>query len=878
MKKGFLIQLLLVILLCAVYALAFADPFDEPVYLTYQIGLPGTTEADGYFDSKYSVEFNTADSLARTPVVWSVLPADGGPKMSVSGTFTVESDGSFHCWLSCDPDEKYTPDTSYHYVVRADLPDAEYEGSYFEKDVYISFVDDLPDEKPYILVTPIDASTDPATFGEPVKVEDGSIDVIAGKPYAISVHAGTNDRFSRYENNNILVNGWQWIDPYDVQNPEWRNVHLDSNQDLYLATTPGIHRQELYLQYYPHSNLGLKVPLTLNVYDENGHLPQPVPEMSGGFVWRGGSSGEVLDVTIYLGLPLDAANGIWNHSEIVAIYLSNRNLLEKSFGGSPAWSMETVTTSGTGTLDLGELVPNLNGVRASLKTMPTEPMEAEITVTCTWGPVQGSKKIRVHVKEPSFAMPEGLSNLPDVIRASVGDTIILEPQVEPAGWSLPGYEGDYYTRHGLGSFASRDWNNADPPAYRINKAGLYSEIIEIQFGAVSVSKEVTFEITENRDDPEDGFIKLSVSPEEPALHQDVTISWDIQVYTDYEEAYVDTYIYANGMMKRPRAALVLNQRNKTGTWSITLDEGEFLWVSVGLYAGEKYIGAETGWIPLSGEGNVPETINVDVSYATGEKGQILADYQITGGAGRYPFIQATWVRLNEDGTAVQLHTRYLHNASGQMIYSPVISGRYALTFDIVDWNGWELTQDEESITQFITADSIPQQPLGIEFLENFPEFAEPNSPLDFAWDVTGGGAGDERRTDVLIETDDHIELEHLTAWYFTNFWSVDLSSISAQSKSVIISLTPMEGETAGKTVTRVVPIHRNRKLILPRGLVSIEAEAFLNVNADEIDIPDGVAFIGSRAFPENVTLIVGSGTYAEEWAAQNGYTPVIRNP
>ncbi len=992
-----------VILFLAIFAVASAGAWARAENLVFQLGLPTNRDGENFYDGSYSFDFYSDLTPVGSSVTWSVQSTDGGPKLAVQGSNRAE-ENNCSCWVRLDPDVQYTANTAYHYKLSAEFQD----GSITSKEFTMSFVNDLPEEDTCFIVTPVDASTSPVTFGEPVTRENGSIDLVAGEVYAVSFHAETNNYFRSYGcygegwNGN---KGWEEIDPYAEGNEEWRNIGLDSTQRLYRAASPGIYSHE-YMLGYDESNLRRGVPFRLNVYDENGVLPQLVPEMSGDYTWREGLSDEVLDCTIYLGLPLDAASGVWNNSEIVAIYLDNRTLLENTYGGSPEWSMETVTTSGTGTLDLGNLVPNLNGVRASLKSMPTEPMEVEITVKCTWGNVTGSKKIRVHVKNPTFTMPDGLANLPDVIQTKVGETITIDPQISPSGWSLPGYEGRYYTRHGLASFASRDWNNPEPPTYIVNRAGTFTEIIEIEYGALSVSKVVTFEVAEavdaqivlgdqlvidkilcgliSKTDPEDpdrvgtleivgnvkgpsnvvgvwvaywwsteptaaeavsiaqdtvsrwksggpypeetvpyrmsidrpvynyemgttqytllvgldtnidmvGYavvktaipgqnkqwkIQMSVSPETPVLGQEVTIRWEISGPGNFDGSYMDVVLYSGDMYKFVDQPYSASIKSKTGSLTFTPTEGEAIEAYIQLWAGGQQVSTETGLIPLSGTWNSPDPITGNVSYQVGQDHSITATYQITGGAGAYTSIYGEWVRFEADGKAHWMHNRELDSASsGQMVYAPPSDGEYALVFFVMDQDGWYARQDPESVTQTVTVSGIIPETPAIDFYDGLPSSISPDQMLDIRWDVTGGGESGDRETDVYVGTNDGIRLGNGNGRGCTNRWTFSLAYISDQSSSIIITLTPRVGTVTGETVTRVIPIIRGRLLVLPEDLTTIEAEAFLNVGASEISIPDGVEFIGQNAFPAGVTLIVGEGTYAESWARQNGYTPVVR--
>ena len=57
---------------------------------------------------------------------------------------------------------------------------------------------------------------------------------------------------------------------------------------------------------------------------------------------------------------------------------------------------------------------------------------------------------------------------------------------------------------------------------------------------------------------------------------------------------------------------------------------------------------------------------------------------------------------------------------------------------------------------------------------------------------------------------------------------------------------------------------------LPAELDRIEEEAFLGVNAEQIQVPGGVVWIGPDAFSPETVLVVNPGSYAEDWARDNG--------
>ena len=58
-------------------------------------------------------------------------------------------------------------------------------------------------------------------------------------------------------------------------------------------------------------------------------------------------------------------------------------------------------------------------------------------------------------------------------------------------------------------------------------------------------------------------------------------------------------------------------------------------------------------------------------------------------------------------------------------------------------------------------------------------------------------------------------------------------------------------------------------LLLPADLTAAEDEAFLNIRADAVIVPPGVASIGANAFPAGVRIYGPASSAAMTWAAMN---------
>lgn len=301
-------------------------------------------------------------------------------------------------------------------------------------------------------------------------------------------------------------------------------------------------------------------------------------------------------------------------------------------------------------------------------------------------------------------------------------------------------------------------------------------------------------------------LTLSVSPENPSLGEPVTVSW-VNGYENPQDVYLDIMLYSGRMTKLIDTSSV-DLYAKSGSITFTPTAGEYFDATMYFWA-PNYVYKSSGRINLSGDWDPPEAFAIDVTYEEDTQHQITANYQITGGAGSYSRIKATLLRHTDTGIPVWMYERKLEFPTGQMTFSPPLSGKYVLQFLVEDSDGWTYEQAVNEINSSITVSEIPQQDLGIAFLDELPDMlTRDQSELTFSWDVIGGGTGDNRATHVHIATDDGIELIDDSFWGFTKTLQPDLSAIGDSSQSLIISLTPKEGTTTGETVTRTIPIEQ----------------------------------------------------------------------
>ena len=97
---------------------------------------------------------------------------------------------------------------------------------------------------------------------------------------------------------------------------------------------------------------------------------------------------------------------------------------------------------------------------------------------------------------PTFTPPTGLDNLPDVIETQVGDTLTIAPTILPENWSLSGYDQMYFASNDLSNFADRDgdYHSSVSVKYTMRSAGIYQDTIGFSYGALMVTKQVTFRV------------------------------------------------------------------------------------------------------------------------------------------------------------------------------------------------------------------------------------------------------------------------------------------------------------------------------------------------------------------------------------------------
>ena len=490
MKNRILFTLALILILLLITATASAASIEGPGRINYQVNLPTEKPAAGGFYSRGPEIWLDGWNNGTPDPVWSVAPMDGGP------AFTMES----YEWspngarFKQIPTATYTAGRTYNYRVSCT-----WDGVTYTKEIPFTFINEpLPTGGFGLSVATVDFSTTPATIGNWTACQKLEMYMQAGNTYVVSEDLGTTATFQSYSMNEADWTDREWEDIWAGSDSRFRNAAgeciLDlSHRQVYTAKAPGTYEHSYVLQYW-ESNLACYIPYTLYLTDSQGNIPDTDLILQGDYPWADGSL-DAIDYPLYIGLPL--YGDVWQWDDLVKVFVSNYEEMAQEYGGEPSWTV-TRTDQGTDPLDYYLHTDDLFGqngrIMATLNSMPTQPMTAELTVTCTWGGKTASKVIRIQAFQLS-SLPTGLDNLPDEIETQVGSMLTIAPTLLPAGWNENGYANTLFIANGLLDFAERDTINGPSETYLVKNAGIYQDTIGLMAGgSIMVMKNVVFKV------------------------------------------------------------------------------------------------------------------------------------------------------------------------------------------------------------------------------------------------------------------------------------------------------------------------------------------------------------------------------------------------
>ena len=367
---------------------------------------------------------------------------------------------------------------------------AVYKGVTYEGDMVIHTVDATYPTSATIRAFKTDA--DGGFIGDEVLFDHGTLTVKTGESYYLN---------GVFDHSSIPVEK-QWINSWFYDGADrkerWSGTETAtekySNTEYFTATNPGIYHIGANISQ-EYSNLIVYVPFTLIVTDENGNDPgaplalqmdQPSQNVYLGLENYGG------------GLGTDSL-GVWGETGRTRVYFEGYQALANTYGGWPQWSIrrkDTGENADTGSWwedsenDIGFLEFELADVPEQAGTVTYE-------ISCTWGGVK-TDTIDWSVNYISLnTVPTG-HDFPELVEAyQIGDTLTIEPKIQPSGAELPGFSWSVYVFDSqLDEFATLDRtaSTSTKKVYTINKAGVFNATILLTADGVTVGKETVFRI------------------------------------------------------------------------------------------------------------------------------------------------------------------------------------------------------------------------------------------------------------------------------------------------------------------------------------------------------------------------------------------------
>ena len=253
------------------------------------------------------------------------------------------------------------------------------------------------------------------------------------------------------------------------------------------------------------------------------------PVLYGDYIWLDGSADEI-DYTMYKGIPLTSQTTVWQRSDFIKYSISNYDEMKRTYGGEPVWSVH-LSTNIPGYEEKNE------GQRfiGMLDSIPEQLMDAEAVLTCSWGGQTASKTVRLHVVEPNFQNPAGIDNVSDTIETQIGNILTIQPEILPPTWSLSGYSPIFFCANGFDDFVGADnWifiNSMTGAQCEIRDAGIFSEVIGLSYGALMVTKPVTFEVKDKNGNVPSDKLTLSQHDYDPHINRYLGMTNEIEEQT-----------------------------------------------------------------------------------------------------------------------------------------------------------------------------------------------------------------------------------------------------------------------------------------------------------------------------------------------------------
>ena len=167
----------------------------------------------------------------------------------------------------------------------------------------------------------------------------------------------------------------------------------------------------------------------------------------------------------------------------------NASEMIDAYGDTLTWGVTQLSGTGLDYAWEATAWDTSRGMYGYLKTMPSQPMDAVFEVSCEWGGTKKSVSVTAHFIQLN-QLPTGISGIPAVVNTYVGETIPFEAQIEPAGWSLPGYTAQEIFE-GTEDFASGE------KTLTMKAAGDYEAAYVIQVDTITLAQYVTFHVADH---------------------------------------------------------------------------------------------------------------------------------------------------------------------------------------------------------------------------------------------------------------------------------------------------------------------------------------------------------------------------------------------